>query len=374
MRYAAQFSDTISLGQGTPLFPTPYFIYEALLERSKVDGKIGMYSDAIPEIEKNLIELIKKQIDDDYGFYPNSKELILTLGGIGALFSSLMALIEKGDEIIFFDPSYPLHLSQIHLAEATPIFVSLKENDGWSFNIDSLKKAITKKTRAIILTNPNNPTGTVLSEADVRAIAETVISNNLILILDEAYFVLTYGKEIFSPLFIPELRKHTILCRSFSKEYAMTGWRIGYAYAPSELAERIFNIHTYFSICPPTPSMVAVTAAISDPRGKEAMAEMIKKISESRNAICTRLDNLPNLFTYHTPQGAFYVFPKFLGFEMPDMDFAKLLIKETGVITVGGSSMGPSGMGHLRMSFASDISVIHKAFDRIDKFYQRCGL
>lgn len=373
MRYASQFKDTISLGQGMPLFPTPQFIYEELLERSMHDKRIGMYSDGRPEIEKHLKKLIAAQMQDEYGFNPSPEELVLTVGGIGALFASFLALVEKNDEIICFDPSYPLHLSQIHLTQAKPVFVPYREEEGWSFNADMLASAITKKTKAILLTNPNNPTGTVLSETDVRKLANIVVSNDLILILDEAYFSLTYDQSLFSPLLLPELKNRTILCRSFSKEFAMTGWRIGYAYANPELASKIFNVHTYFSVCPPTPSMIAATIALSDPRGRQATQEMVQKITESRTVICERLQNLPQLFSFQTPQGAFYTFPKFLGFEMSDTEFAKLLIRETGVITIGGSSMGPSGKGHLRMSFAGDASLIHKAFDRIDLFVTRAN-
>ena len=171
MRYASQFKDTVSLGQGMPLFPTPQFIYEELLERSMQDKKIGMYSDGNPEIEKHLKKLIATQMQDEYGFTPSPEELVLTVGGIGALFASFLALVEKNDEIIYFDPSYPLHLSQIHLTQAKPVFVPYREEEGWAFNADKLATVITKKTKAILLTNPNNPTGTVLSETDVRKLA-----------------------------------------------------------------------------------------------------------------------------------------------------------------------------------------------------------
>lgn len=374
MRYASKYSDVVSLGQGTPLFPTPQFIYDVLHERSKGEPELGMYSDTKVTIENDLTRLIAKQMEEDYGFVGEAGQIHLTVGGIGALYSALMALVQKGDEVIFFDPSYPLHLSQIHLTGATPVFVPYREVDGWSINLDKLAKSVTAKTKVIILTNPNNPTGTILTEAEVRELADIVITHDLMLVLDEAYFFLTYGKKVFSPMRLPQLRDRTILCRSFSKEYAMTGWRIGYAYATPEIISKMNSVHVYFSVCPPTPSIVAATIAMSDPRGKEAMEGFKKKFQESREAICQRLDRLPKLFSYHPPEGAYYAFPKYVGFDMPAIEFAKLLIDEAKVVTIGGGSMGPSGAGHVRMSFAADTSIVHAAFDRLGAFAKKYNL
>lgn len=372
MNYAAKYPDVVSLGQGTPLFPTPKFIYDYLYKRAKTDPEIGMYSS--PRIEKELLELIAQSMKKIYGFSPALNQLYLTVGGIGALYSALMSFLEKGDEVIYFDPSYPLHLSQIYLTQAKPIFVSYEEKTGWSLDLARLKKSITAKTKAIILTNPNNPTGTVLSEKEVKDLAGLILKHDLILILDEAYEFLTYEKFLFSPLKIPELRKNTILCKSFSKEFAMTGWRIGYVYANQKIITKINDIHTYFCISPATPSIVAVISALSDKQGQKAMLGFKKKFAQSREAICERLDNLPQLFSYHKPDGAYYVFPRFLYFKMSAWDFAKKLIDEARVITIPGSSMGPAGEGHLRLSFAAEPQVIHEAFDRLDSFAQKYRL
>ena len=372
MRYAVKYPDAVSLGQGTPLFPTPQFIYNYLNERSKSDLTIGQYSS--PKIENELKTLIIKQMEKKYGFTPELGEIYLTIGGIGGLFSAIMAFLEKDDEVIYFDPSYPLHLSQIHLAQAKPVFVSYNESKGWSIDLKKLERAITSKTKMVILTNPNNPTGTVLSEAEVRKLSEIVLKHNLILLLDEAYDFLTYEKELFSPLRIPELRNNLIVCKSFSKEFAMTGWRIGYVYANPEIITKINDVHVYFSVGPVTPSIVAVIAALSDPRGEEAISYFKTKFAESRQAICERLERLPKLFSFSRPEGAYYVFPKIIGFDMPMLDFAKMLIDQAKVITIPGDSMGPSGKNHLRMSFAADAKLIHEAFDRIDKFAKKYNL
>lgn len=366
MGYAAKSEDVISLGQGTPVFPTPNFIYEYLTERARKDPSVGMYSGA--KIEDELKSLIREEMAALYGFFPEMGEICLTVGGIGALFSALMVFLEKGDEVIYFDPSYPLHLSQIHLTQARPVFVSLIEDSGWAIDLPKLKSAISSKTKLVVLTNPNNPTGTVLSEAEVRELSRIVTDNNLILVVDEAYDFLVYGQKFFSPMEIPELRDRVVLCKSFSKEFAMTGWRLGYAFASGAIIKKINDVHTHFSISPPTPSIAAGIAALSDPRGKEARAGFIEEFRKSREVVCQRLGRLHELFSFQKPAGAYYVFPKILGFDLQALEFAKLLVDEAKVVTIPGTFMGPSGEGHLRMSFAAESSYINKAFDRIDDF------
>jgi aminotransferase len=371
-QYASKHKDVISLGQGTPLFPTPSFIYDELYKRSKTDKTLGMYSG--PAIWNELKSLIVKQMKDLYGFTPEFNQLDLTIGGIGGLFAVFMALLEKGDEVIFFDPSYPLHLSQIHLTQAKAVFVPYNEKLKWKIDLDKFEKAITKKTRVVVLTNPNNPTGTVLSKDEVKELARIVLKHNLILVLDEAYDFLVYEKELFSPLRLPSLRKNIVVCKSFSKEFAMTGWRIGYVWADKEIMAKIHDIHLHFSVNAVTPSIAAAIAALKDNRGRKATEGFIQKFTESRKAICERLDRLPKLFSYYQPEGAYYTFPKYLHFKVDSFKFAEMLVDEAKVVTIPGSSAGPRGEEHIRMSFAADKSVIHRAFDRIDKLAKKHDL
>jgi aminotransferase len=343
-----------------------------VLESARKEKGVGMYSET--PVENRLKGLIIAQMKELYDADVSADQLLLTVGGIGALYSSLMCFLEKGDRAVYFDPSYPLHISQVYLTQAKPIFVPYSEKKGWAMSLDRLERKITKRTRAIILTNPNNPTGTVLSEEEVRRLARIVLDNNLMLILDEAYEFLTYGKRLFSPMRLPELRDNIVLCKSFSKEYAMTGWRIGYAYANKEVISKLRDVHTYFSISPPTISIYAAIAALSDERGKQAMEYFREQFRQSRETICRRLDRLPKLFSYVKPEGAYYVFPKIKGFKLSSLEFAKLLVDEARVITIPGSSMGPSGEGHLRMSFAAESAHIERAFDRIDEFAKKHNL
>jgi len=367
MSYAAKYSDTISLGQGAPQFKTPQFVYDQLYEQSKTNPTLGIYNNLNDKTQLALKELLVTDFKSKYLFAPQISELYLTVGGIGGLFAALMVLLQKGDEVIFFDPSYPLHLSQISISEAKPVFVPLNESSGWTLDLELLKSKVTNKTKAIVLTNPNNPTGTVLSKDQIHQLAEIVVDRRLYLVLDEAYEYLTYDQPLYSPMNIPKLRDHIVLSKSFSKEYAMTGWRIGYLWANTEIIKKIQSIHLYFSLNPATIAVAAATIVLSDPQGKQAMLDFKAQITKSREVICQRMDRLTKLFSYQKPQGSFYLFPKIIP-DIPAFDFAKKLVDEAKVITIPGDSMGTSGAHHLRMSFSANSKVINQAFDRLDQF------
>jgi len=374
MRYASAYPDTVSLGQGTPLFPTPQFIYEYVQEKAKEDPAVGQY--ALTPLENQLKELISAQMNNLYGFSPKNEELTLTVGGVGGLFAAFMSILNPQDEIIYFDPSYPIHLSQLAIAQAKVVYVPLNEDSGWTINIDLLKKSITSKTKAILLTNPNNPTGTILTKNEIDELIRIVIENNLYLVLDEAYHFLSYGTPVISPASYPEVRNNLILVKSFSKEFAMTGWRIGYVYANSEIQKKIgSNINTYTCLSPATISIHAAICAMSDPRGEEAMKGFINEFTKSRETICRRMDKLTKLFQYQKPQGAYYLFPKLVAFnDLSALEFCQKLVREAGVITIPGDSSGPAGIRHIRMSFAADSLIIEKAFDKIDEFARKYNL
>jgi len=371
MWYASRHKDVVSLGQGTPLFETPSFIYDYVRERAAKDPRVGMYANA--EYELELKNHISSFMNKEYGFAASEYELQLTVGGVAGLFAAFMTFLEPGDEVVYFHPSYPLQLSQLHLNGAKPVFVALDEKKNWGFDPEAFLAAITPKTKLVILTNPNNPTGTVFSEKDIRIIADAVLKNNLMLVLDEAYAYLTYDKPLFSPLRIPELRPRIILSRSFSKEFAMTGWRIGFLYADREVIRKLRDVHFYYSISVPTPSLIGAIGALTDPRGAEATAGFVKQFAESRKLIGERIARLPRLFSYQPPDGAFYAFPRMVDTHETARQLALRLVDEAKVITIPGESMGPGGRHHLRMSFAAPLPHIDKAFDRIDDFARKNG-
>lgn len=369
MSYARQFKNTISLGQGAPNFPTPQCIYDEIHTLSHTDKNLGMYNTVNDTYHIRLKELLCHEFEKDYGFRPDPQDFYLTVGGIGGLYATIMALAEKGDEVIFMDPSYPLHLSQLALAQATPICVPYQEELGWRPNMELLRKSITQKTKAIILTNPNNPTGTILNKNELEELADIVVENNIYLILDEAYSYLTYDSVFVSPMTIERLRDRIILSKSFSKEFAMTGWRIGYLWVKQPVREKIHNVHLYFSINPSTVSIVAATVALSHPEARTAMSKYREIISQSRDAIMRRMSHLRYIFQFHKPEGAFYLFPKIVD-KSDSVSFAKKLIEKTGVITIPGDSMGSSGKNHLRISFCAPPATIHTAFDRLDTYFR----
>ncbi|MFZ2199213.1 MAG: pyridoxal phosphate-dependent aminotransferase [Microgenomates group bacterium] len=368
MSFASKFENTISFGQGAPQFPTPNFVYEELGKRAKTDSSLGMYNSVNDKVQTPLKRLIVSEMKGKYGFEPDISEIYLTIGGLGGLFAALMSIVEKGDEVIYLDPSYPLHLSQIAITEAVPVYVPLIEELGWKINLNGIKQAITKKTKAIVLTNPNNPTGTVLTQEEVRALSDLILENDLYLVLDEAYEYLTYERPLFSPMMLPDLRERIVLSKSFSKEYAMTGWRIGYLWMKEKLRNKIHGVHLHFSLNPATIAIAAATIVLEDPRGKLAMQAMRSTIEESREVICSRMDRLTGLFSYVKPMGAFYLFPKILPRDLGAKDLAIKLIEQVGVITIPGDTMGPAGVGHLRFSFATSKEKISEGFDRLERF------
>ena len=370
MYFARNFKDTISLGQGAPNFPTPHSIYDELYRLSKIDPNLGMYNTVNDSYHMKVKLLLQKEFEKEYGFSPDPTDFYLTVGGIGGLYASLMAVTQKGDEVIYFDPSYPLHLSQIALCEATPIFVPYSEEMGWRPNLKLLEEKISPKTKAIVLTNPNNPTGTIFTKEEINVLADLVIQHNLYLILDEAYSYLTFDTEFVSPMTIPELRDHIILSKSFSKEYAMTGWRIGYLWVKQPVRDKIHQVHLYFSINPATIAIAAAGIALSHPEVRKAKQEFINEIAHSREVILKRLAALSDTFSFVPPEGAFYMFPR-IKTGIDSVSFAKKLIETTGVITIPGDSMGPSGKNHLRISFCVPSDIITLAFNRIDVNYSK---
>lgn len=368
MKYASQFEDTISLGQGTPHLPTPSFIYNHISHLSKTNPDLGKYPSV--KLKNRLCELIAEDLSKEYQIKADPKHIVLSVGGLGGLYASFSALLNPGDEVIFFDPSYPTHLDQLHQLGAQVKFVPLIENDGWSLDKEKLANSIGPKTKLIILTTPNNPTGTIFSQPDIEFIAQQAISHDLYLVVDGAYQFLTYNNiQNYNFYLIPGLSERTILIKSFSKEYAMSGWRIGYVYMPSQIIDYIGEIAGMMATSPATISIEAAIEALSNPLGKSFLGSLNEEFTKSKNCICARMDKLGNLFSYQKPQGAFYVFPKVLQFpELSSQEIAEKLIRETGVVTVPGEGAGPAGQRHLRFSYAASPETINQAFDRLDIF------
>ncbi len=372
---ASKVPGCVSLGQGIPSPNTPQFIREAVIKALQDDGAVGKYSlqPGVPKLKELIAEDLMRtrnmpRVDPD-------TEIYVSCGGMEALATGIATIVDKGDEVILNSPSYSSHIEQILFAEGVPVFVPLDEGAEWSLNLDALRKAVTKKTKALILCSPSNPTGAVFTETQLREIADIILEHNLFVILDETYDFLVYDDQpYFSLLSMPELKNNVIAACSFSKRYCMTGWRVGYMYAPARIIKQVLKVHDAFAICAPTISQYAAIAALSGTNGKdgpgdESVKELIRTMTARRNLVCSRLDRLSEVFFYAKPRGGYYVFPRYRAKEnIGSMDFALRLLNEAKVITVPGNAFGPTGEGHIRMSFGAEESELTEAFDRIDSW------
>lgn len=373
---ASKLEGCISLGQGIPSFGTPSFIRESIIASLKDDDLIGKYSlqPGIPELKREIAGYLRR--DRGINVDPES-ELFVSCGAMEALAAVISTVVERDDEVLIPSPNYSSHIEQILFAEGKPVFVPLIEEEGWRLDIGGFRKAMSRKTKAILLCNPMNPTGAVFPEEDLKALAEMALERNLFIISDEAYDFLLYdGLPHFSLASIPELKEQLITCKSFSKMYCMTGWRVGYMVAAGRIVDQVLKVHDAFAICAPTISQYGALAALKATNGKDGEGDrFIQKLVEAlharRDLICDRLDGLPHLFSYQRPKGAYYVFPRISLDNENDMELALKLLYEAKVITVPGSGFGPTGAGHIRLSFGAPENEIHKAFDRIDEWAQR---
>ena len=365
-RLSKQYDDVAFLSWAKPTAGTPEHINNAAIEAIK-KGLTGGYSPSDGMVELRL-EIVKK-LKRDNNIDANISQLLVTVGAVEGLASSIMAVIDPGDEVILPTPTYSTHIQQVILASGKPVLVPLIEEKGFALDINAIKSVINPKTKAIMYCNPSNPTGTVFPEEKLRKLAQIALENNLILITDEAYeyFVFDDNKH-FCVASIPEMKKNVISCFTFTKSYAMTGWRVGYLHADEEIIPHIKKAHIPFSICAPVVSQYAALAAL---RGsQDCIADFRKHYLTTRNLMCERLDRLSSVFEYQKPGGSYLMFPKILTEEGKDSySFCKNLLSEVQVSTTPGIAFGYTGESHLRLSFCVSEDEINKAFDRMEKFF-----
>jgi len=375
---AAEVKGCISLGQGIPSFPTPSFITESVIESLRHEDRIGKYSlqPGLPPLK----QAVARRLEQTKGIVVDPEtELFISCGAMEALAAGLATVVERGDEVLLPSPNYSSHIEQILFAEGIPVFVPLIEEEGWKLDIRGFEQAVTKKTKAILICHPMNPTGSVFSPEDLTALAEIAVERNLFIITDEAYDFLVYdGLSQFSLSSIPELKKNIMACYSFSKTYCMTGWRVGYMYAPARLIDQVLKVHDAFAICAPTISQYAALAALGATNGKDGEGDkfirhLVETLDSRRKTTCERLNRLSHLFAYQKPRGAYYVFPRIIPDGMGSVELALKLLYEAKVITVPGNGFGPTGEGHIRLSFGATEKEILEAFDRIESWVERHG-
>ncbi|MBN1349591.1 aminotransferase class I/II-fold pyridoxal phosphate-dependent enzyme [candidate division KSB1 bacterium] len=367
-RLSKQVEDVAFLSWAKPTSDTPTHIKEAAI-RAIRDGLVGGYSETSGIFP--LREEIVKKLYRDNGIAARASEVLVTVGAVEGLSAAIMAVIDPGDEVILPTPTYSTHIRQVLLASGKPILVPLVEKEGYRWDHEAVKNAITPRTKAIMYCSPSNPTGTAFSETDLRGLAELALKYNLIVVTDEAYEYFTFENTMhFSIGSIPEMNGRVISTYTFTKTYAMTGWRIGYLHASESLIPQITKAHIPFAICAPVVSQYAALGALQGPQ--DCVQKFRAHYSAMRDIMCERLDRLTHVFDYQKPGGSYLMFPRILIDEGKDsLDFCKKLLFNAKVSATPGIAFGPTGESHLRLSFCVSEETIHKAFDRMDTYFKR---
>ncbi|MBN2007888.1 pyridoxal phosphate-dependent aminotransferase [candidate division KSB1 bacterium] len=356
------------LSWAKPTSGAPDFIGDAAIaaiNKRLVDGY--SVSAGLPELRQEIVKKLKRDNKID----ANIAQIIVTVGAIEGLAAAMMAIIDPGDEVILPSPTYSTHINQVALASGHPVFVPTIEEDGFILDIEGIKKAVTPKTKAIVYCSPSNPTGAVFSEQQLRQLAEIALEHNLMVVTDEAYEYFVFDEHNhFSIASIPEMQKNVISCFTFTKTYAMTGWRIGYLHADEELIPQINKAHIPFTICAPVVSQYAALAALQN--SQECVELFRLKYLSARNLMCNRLDRLPSVFEYQKPGGSYLMFPKIVLEQGKNShQFCVELLRAAKVSTTPGADFGPTGEQHLRLSFCVPDEMIHTAFDRMERYFNR---
>lgn len=360
----SEMKDAISLGVGEPDFDTPWHIREEgiyAFERGKTfyTSNAGL---------KDLRCEISKYIKRKQGVtYDPDNEILVTVGGSEAIDIGLRAILNPGDEVIIPQPSYVSYEPCTVLAGGNPIIIELKAENEFRLTPEQLSKAITPKTKVLILPYPNNPTGAIMERKDLEKIAKIIIENDILVMSDEIYSALTYKDKHTSIIELDGMKERTIMINGFSKAYAMTGWRLGYACATKEIIKQMTKIHQFAIMCAPTISQYAAIEALKN--GDENVEEMRKSYNQRRRFLLHKFKEIG--LDCFEPFGAFYVFPCIKEFGMTSEEFATKFLKEEKVALVPGTAFGECGEGYLRISYAYSIDNLKIAIGRLEKFINK---
>lgn len=360
----SEMEDAISLGVGEPDFDTPWRIRdEGIYSLEK--GRTFYTSNAgLKELKTEISKYIKRTQDV---FYNINNEIIVTVGGSEAIDIALRAMINPGEEVLIPQPSYVSYEPCAILADAVPVIIELKEENEFRLTAQELRDAITDKTKILILPFPNNPTGAIMERKDLEEIAEVIIEKDLFVISDEIYAELSYKEKHVSIVNLPGMKERTVLINGFSKAYAMTGWRLGYACAPKEIMEQMIKIHQFAIMCAPTTSQYAAVEALRN--GDEDVATMKESYNQRRRFLMYSFKEMG--LKCFEPYGAFYVFPCIKEFGMTSEEFAERLLREEKVAVVPGTAFGDCGEGYLRISYAYSLDNLKLAIEKIGNFITR---
>ena len=351
----------ISLGVGEPDFETPYHIREAGIQALQAGKTFYTSNSGLMELRKAVSDFTKRRTGLTYD---PASEIMLTVGGSEAIDVALRTIINPGDEVIYIQPSYVSYLPCILLADGVPVPIELKAENRFRLTREELEAAITPKTKALILSFPNNPTGAIMEKEDLEAIVDVIKEHHILVISDEIYSELTYGKEHVSIASLPGMKEYSIVINGFSKGFAMTGWRLGYALGNKEILKQMIKIHQYAIMCAPTVSQYAAIEAMYN--GDQDVIYMRESYNQRRRFLYHELQRLG--LPCFLPEGAFYMFPDIREFGMTSEDFALDLLKEEKVAVVPGSAFGDCGEGFIRISYAYSIEELKEALLRIERY------
>jgi aspartate/methionine/tyrosine aminotransferase len=356
-------TDVFDMTVGIPDFDTPQHIKEAA--KQAIDDGYTRYTHNAGLIE--VREALSQKIKRDNGIDSDPvTEVMCTAGGMGALVLANMVIVNPGDEVIYPDPGFVSHYAHIKLAQGIPVPIQLKKEHKFGFTAEELEQVMTDKTKMLVLNSPNNPTGGIIPNEELKRIADVCIEHDIYVLSDEAYEKFRYDKK--KPLFIgslPDMRDRTVSLFSLSKTYAMTGWRIGACVGPREIIAAMTKLQEHIIAMPTTVSQKAAEAAVSGPQG--CVDEMVRTFKKRRDIITKGLNAIQGV-ELQPPGGAFYVFPDVSAFGMDSYDLVLRILKDTNVVTVHGSAFGKFGEGFLRLCYAVSTQRIEEALSRLDSF------
>lgn len=360
----ATMPEAISLGVGEPDFATPYAISKAGMDSINL-GKTQYTSNAgLFELRESISKFLSKRYNVNY----SSEEVIITVGGSEGMDIALRAIVNPGDEVLIADPSYVSYEPGVRLCGGIPIPVRCLAKDKFKLTAENFAKAVTPKTKALIMSFPSNPTGAIMEEEDLRKLVEEIKKTDIIVITDEIYAELTYGRKHCSIASFEGMRERTIYISGFSKAFAMTGWRMGYVAGPQELLNIMLKIHQYVIMCAPTAGQYAALAGLEEgfKNDFEEVVKMRNEYDSRRRFVVDRLNEIG--LTCFEPEGAFYCFPCVSSTGLDGEEFANKLLNDYKVAVVPGGAFGRFGKDHIRISYAYSVEKLKKALDMIEVF------
>ncbi|HEV2033113.1 MAG TPA: pyridoxal phosphate-dependent aminotransferase [Candidatus Dormibacteraeota bacterium] len=362
-RLEADGKKIVHLEIGEPDFATPDNIVEAGI--SALQNGYTHYTPAsgIMEARQAVADFVSRTLKTEV----DPAEVVLVPGSKNVLLFTLLACIEPGDEVILPDPAYPAYASQVNFIGAVPKLVTLREETGFRMDLDQLASLVTPKTRLLIINTPQNPTGGILTEEDVKFVCELAQKHDLLVVSDEIYSQLVYGFHHVSPLSQPGMRERTVLMDGLSKSYAMTGWRLGYAVAPKALAAKLDQLMINSSSCAAGFTQMAAIEALSAPESEHAVHRMVKVFQRRRDLVVDGLNAIPGV-RCAKPQGSFYAFPNIQGTGFDERELADRLLTEAGVAVLPGTAFGEAGKGYIRLAYTQSEDELRHGLKLIGDF------